>query len=247
MTGKQTEFVTADGRRVPIFMAAPDPSSKNPAIVLGYELFGMTEIPEGGPYMRALAERFSREGFVAAVPDYYAATGKQPAMSNGSISGGPNEDETRAILLETVSWLRQQADVDSGNVGAAGWCGGGRQILLLAAHCPDIRAVASFYGRLNNRPGASSPSPIDLAPRFKCAVFGGYGEDDHAIPVETVHQFKQALDQNGVTNEINIYPKAGHAFMNDRLGGYSAVATEDAWKKLIAFFSRQLRESNRRT
>jgi carboxymethylenebutenolidase len=246
MSAAQLRFETAGGLTVPVFTARPDQSGKHPALVLGYELFGMSEIPEGAPHMRDLAARFAAEGFVAAIPDTYAATGKQPARSNGQISGGPSEAETRGVLLETVAWLSGQADVDAKHIGAVGWCGGGRQVLLLAAHCPEIRAVASFYGRLDNRPGAAAnPSPIDLASTFNCAVFGAYGEDDHAIPVVTARQFGQALEHSGVTNEIHIYPNAGHAFMNDRLGSYVADAAQDAWTKLIAFFLRELRQKDR--
>jgi carboxymethylenebutenolidase len=234
------QFTTAEGRSVPIHVARPTQTGKRPALVLAYEMFGMQEIPEGAPHMRDLAERFAKEGFVAAIPDYYAATGKQPAMSNGAISGGPSEEETRSVLLAAVDWLERHAVVDGDKIGTVGWCGGGRQVLLLAAHSPKIRAVASFYGRLHNRPGAASPSPIDLAPTFTCPVFGGYGEDDHNIPIDTVRQFKAALEKGGVIHEIHTYPKAGHAFMNDRLPGYAADATADVWRKLVAFFKRHL-------
>ena len=241
MSAEQLQFKTAAGLTVPVFTARPKEAGRHPVIILGYELFGMSEIPEGAPHMRDLAERFAAEGFVATIPDYYGATGKQPAMSDGSIKGGPSEDETRSVLLETVAWLGRQAYVDAAKIGAVGWCGGGRQVLLLAAYCPEIRAVAAFYGRLHNRPGAvANPSPIDLASTFKCAVFGGYGEDDHNIPVETVRQFKQALDQAGVVNEINIFPTVGHAFMNDRLKSYNPDAAADGWAKLVAFFKRYL-------
>jgi len=240
MISEQAHFSSVDGKTVPVSIARPDGPGPFPTIMLGYELFGMTNVRGGASHMLELAARFADEGFVAAIPDYYAALGKQPVMKDGAISGGPSEDETLGVLQETLVWLGQQPYVDRRRVGAVGWCGGGRQVLLFAVHCPDIRAVASFYGRLTNRPGVASPSPIDAAGKLTCPVFGGYGEDDKYIPVDTARQFEQALERHAVPHEIHIYPGAGHAFMNNQLDSYVPAAADDAWKKLVGFFSRNL-------
>lgn len=236
----QTHYRTEDGRSVPTFLSRPDGDGQRPAILMAYEFYGMLEVPGGGPHMRDVAERFARAGFDAAVPDYYAARGKQPTMSGGTISGGPSDDETQTDLRDGVGWLRA---MESGNrtVGIVGWCGGGRHALLYAAQIGDVAAAVSFYGRLNNRPGATGPAALDLAASFRCPVFGAYGETDHAIPVASARQFDGALSAAGVAHEMHIYPGAGHAFMNDQRDSFVPAAAQDAWSKLIAFFDRTLR------
>ncbi|MDB5556020.1 MAG: putative carboxymethylenebutenolidase [Rhizobium sp.] len=236
----ETSFTTRDGRSVPTFMARPDGEGPYPGILMGYEFYGMLEVPGGASHMRSVANRFADAGFCAIVPDYYASRGKQPTMSGGMISGGPSDDETRDDLVEAAAWLQGLQWVKGRKVGAIGWCGGGRQVLLLAAQTPGLRAVASFYGRLQSRPGTTAPSPIEKADQFTCPVFGAYGEDDHSIPVATARDFDTALRAHGVPHEIHLYKGAGHAFMNDERDSYVAAAAADAWSKVIGFFDRNL-------
>ena len=200
----------------------------------------MLEVPGGGPHMRDVAGRFAAAGYVAAVPDYYAARGQQPTMEGGTIKGGPSDEQSGRDLEACVRWLAARPDVDGSHIGTIGWCGGGRQALFLAARSDAIRACASFYGRPVNRPNQPKPGPIDVVPQIRCPVFGAYGEDDKAIPVETVREFEAALDRAGVAHEIHYYPGAGHAFMNDQRDSYYEPAANESWQSVLAFFGRHL-------
>jgi carboxymethylenebutenolidase len=206
-----------------------------------YEFWGMLDVPGGGPHMRDVAQRFAREGYVAAVPDYYAVRGQQPTMEGGVIAGGPPDDEADRDLCEGVRWLQAAPYVLDARVGVIGWCGGGRHAMFLAARCPGLLAAASFYGRPINRPSQPPPSPIDLVPQMQCPIFGAYGEDDHAIPAETVRQLESELARQGVRHEIHYYPEAGHAFMNDQRDSYHEAAAADSWRRVIDYFDRHLR------
>jgi carboxymethylenebutenolidase len=233
-------YEAADGTKVPVFMASPAGAGPFPALLMAYELWGMLEIPGGGPHMRDVAARFAAAGYVAAVPDYYAARGQQPRMEGGTIKGGPSDEQSISDLCDGVRFLAALPSVDGGRIGAIGWCGGGRQSLFLAARCPGIRAAAAFYGRPINRPTQTGPSPIGLVPEMHCPVFGAFGEDDHAIPAETARQLDAELTRCGVTHEIHIYPGTGHAFMNDQRDGYFEPAATDSWNRVLAFFARHL-------
>jgi carboxymethylenebutenolidase len=236
-----TSFKAADGVPVTTYLARPDGTAKFPALVLGYEFWGMLEVPAGAPHMRELAGRFAGAGYVAAVPDYYAARGQQPTMEGGTITGSPSDEQSSSDLCDAVHWLQAQPYVDAERIGVIGWCGGGRQALFLAAKCPGVRAAASFYGRPINRPTQPGPSPIDLVDRMPCPIFGAYGAADRGIAVETVHAFEAALAAAGKTHEIHVYPEAEHAFMNDRRPeGYNAAAAADAWARVLDFFGRHL-------
>jgi carboxymethylenebutenolidase len=208
---------------------------------MGYEFWGMLEVPGGGPHMRDVAERFAREGYVAAVPDYYAARGQQPTMEGGTIKGGPSDDQSTSDLTVAVAWLRAMPTVARERVGVIGWCGGGRQALYLAGRCHDLRAAATFYGRPINRPGQPGESPIDLVPQMRCPIFGAYGEADRAIAVDTVRQLEAALQQHGVPHEMHYYANAGHAFMNDQRPDYVEAAAKAAWRDVLSFFARHLK------
>jgi len=238
-----TSYKSADGTAITTFLARPAGAGPFPALVMGYEFWGMLEVPAGGPHMRDLASRFAEAGYVAAVPDYYAARGKQPTMEGGTVVGSPPDAQSTSDLCDGVHWLQSLGYVDPQRVGIIGWCGGGRQALFVAAHCDGVAAAAAFYGRPVNRPNQTSTSPIDLVAEFKCPIFGAYGEADKAIPVETVVQFREALERQGKAHEIHVFPAAEHAFMNDRRPeGYNEAAATESWRLALDFFDRHLRQ-----
>jgi carboxymethylenebutenolidase len=237
-----TTYQARDGVRVSTYVARPDGAGRYPALVLGYEFWGMLEVPAGAPHMRDCAARFAENGYVAAIPDYYAARGQQPTMEGGTIVGSPSDEQSNSDLNDAVDWLEGLPYVDGERIGVIGWCGGGRQAWFLAANCAKLRAAASFYGRPINRPTMHGPSPIDLIPQMKCALFGGYGAADAGIAVETVEKFRDALVAQGKTAEIHIYPNGKHAFMNDRRPeGYDRDAADAAWRDVLGFFERYLK------
>jgi carboxymethylenebutenolidase len=234
-----TSYPAQDGMAVSTYLARPEGAGPFPAILMAYEFWGMLEVPGGGPHMRDMAQRFAREGYVAAVPDYYATRGKQPTMEGGVISGGPPDDEADRDLCAGVRWLQSLPYVRTGPVGVIGWCGGGRHALFLAARCPEVGAAATFYGPPINRPTRTPPSPIDVVTDIHCPIFGAYGEQDQAIPLDAAQKLEAELARHGITYEMHYYP-AGHAFMNDQRDSYNEPAAKDAWAKVLAFFRRHL-------
>jgi carboxymethylenebutenolidase len=241
LTTGQTAYRADDGTMVQTFAASPSGAGPHPALVLCYEFWGMLEIPAGGPHMRDVARRFAAAGYVAVVPDYYAARGQQPTMEGGTIVGAPSDEQSGSDLCAAVHWLQLADNVDPTRVGTIGWCGGGRQALFLAAKCSGIAAAASFYGRIVNRATQPGPSPLDLAASFPCPIFGAYGEADKGIAVDTVRSFDEELTKHGKPHEIHVFPGAEHAFMNDRRPeGYNPQAAADAWRLVVDFFGRTL-------
>ena len=67
------QYTASDGATVNTFEARPNGDGPFPAMVMAYEFWGMLEVPAGGPHMRDVAQRFAQAGYVAIVPDYYAA------------------------------------------------------------------------------------------------------------------------------------------------------------------------------
>lgn len=236
-------YRTPDGREVPTYLARPEGAGPHPAILMCYELWGMADLPEGGPHMRDVAGRFAQEGYVAIVPDYYQALGEAPRLEGGTIVGGPSDDASDDALCAGARWLHTQPYVKADAIGVIGWCGGGRHALFLAARCPEVRAAASFYGRPVNRARSDRQpvSPIDLVAQMHCPVFGAYGEADQGIPAETAQQLRAELERHGKAHEVHIYPSAGHAFMNDQRSSYLASAATDSWRRVLEFFAQHLK------
>jgi carboxymethylenebutenolidase len=72
-------------------------------------------------------------------------------------------------------------------------------------------------------------------------VLGVFGDQDQAIPVETVKEFESSLNSLGVENEIYIYPGVGHAFANPSGQNYAPEETMDAWEKTLNFLNTHLK------
>ena len=124
-------------------------------------------------------------------------------------------------------------------VAVMGFCRGGRQSWLYAAHSPHLRVAVAFYGPLG---GVTSPiqprSALDVAALIKCPMLGFYGRQDAGIPVDVVRQAEAKAKAAHKTIDIVIYSDAPHGFHADYRPSYRQADAEDAWKRTLAWFHR---------
>ncbi len=76
--------------------------------------------------------------------------------------------------------------------------------------------------------------PIERVAEFECAVLALMAGDDQGIPVDVVEEFRSAMDQAGIENEVTVYPGAPHSFF-DRKQEEFADASADAWRRVLEF------------
>ena len=75
-------------------------------------------------------------------------------------------------LDSTAAWALDNGG-SSTRVGVMGFCRGGRQTWLYAAHSPHLKAAVAFYGPLGGTPRRSSRyTALDLAADIKCPLLG---------------------------------------------------------------------------
>jgi carboxymethylenebutenolidase len=128
----------------------------------------------------------------------------------------------------------------TGRVGIAGFCMGGQFALVMSPK--GFGASAPFYG---------TPLPRELSETLDgaCPIVASYGGRD-LTGIGAPKRLQRVLDEKGVTNDVKVYPGAGHGFANKlpaqpllRIAGfgYNAAATEDAWARVFAFFGEHLR------
>jgi carboxymethylenebutenolidase len=128
----------------------------------------------------------------------------------------------------------------SGRVGIAGFCTGGQFALVMSPK--GFGASAPFYG---------TPLPRNLSETLDgaCPIVASFGGRD-PLGIGAATRLREAVLNKHITADIKAYPGAGHSFAN-RLPaqpllritgfGYNAVATEDAWSRVFAFFGEHLR------
>ena len=145
-------------------------------------------------------------------------------------------------LDAAVAWAAANGG-DTSKLAVTGFCWGGRQTWLYAAHQPKVKAGVAWYGRLVGDSTALTPRhPLDVAAQLKAPVLGLYGGADTGIALDTVEKMKAALAAAGVqgnaaarASQFVVYPDAPHAFHADYRPSFRKDAAEDGWKRALAW------------
>ena len=79
---------------------------------------------------------------------------------------------------------------------------------------------------------------------IRAKVLGVFAEDDEFVSAADVASLSTALDEAGVDAQIRVFPRVGHAFMNEsRPDAYDASAAALAWREVENFFAAELRDA----
>ena len=230
--------IDVNGFKMPAYRAAPAGKTNLPVVLILSEIFGVHE------YIADTARRFAKAGYLAIAPELFVRQGD--AQSYGEmakliaevISKVPDA-QVMADLDATVAW----AGAHGGNlnkVGVTGFCWGGRQTWLYAAHSKHIKAGVAWYGRLVGNATPLTPvHPVDVVAKLNGPVLGLYGGADTGIPVSTVAQMQNALTTGSKAAQAStfvLYPDAPHAFHADYRPSYRKPAADDGWQRALAWF-----------
>jgi carboxymethylenebutenolidase len=196
-----------------------------PAVIMIHEWLGLNE------HIKNQADILAKEGYVVLAVDLYR--GEVAADSNRAmeLTSSVRNNSASAIdnLQSAVNYVKSLEMVDGSRIASLGWCFGGDWSLQLALNSSEnpLAATIVYYGR----PVTDTASLSSIS----WPILGIFGDQDQAIPVESVKQFTSALNASGVTNEIYLYEGVGHAFANPSGDNYAPKETADAWQKTIGF------------
>lgn len=221
MSGQMVEFAS-NGSTARGYLAQPA-SGSGPGVIVLQEWWGLVD------HIKAVADRFAAEGYVALAPDLY----------HGKSAGRPDEagrlmmalDIERAVrdVRGAVSYLLERGGARPGNVAIIGFCMGGQ--LALATACADARigAVADFYG-------VHPQAKLDLA-KLQAPVLGIFAENDGFVTPAVARKLEGDLQAAGKRTDFHIFAGVDHAFFNDsRPDVYNAAAAGQAWQRTLQFF-----------
>jgi carboxymethylenebutenolidase len=194
-----------------------------PGVLLLQEIFGVSD------YIKQRAADLADLGYYVVVPEIYwrlddtaldesAPDLLQKAMA---IIGRLDWDLAVSDSVAALEYLRSR-DTPTGVVG---FCfGGGLGFNVAAVSSPDV--LVSYYG-------SALPRLLDLAPEVSATSLHHFGDADAYLPVDDL---VAVLDDA----EVHRYPDAGHAFDNPLPAFHHAEASELAWRRTVAFLSRNL-------
>jgi carboxymethylenebutenolidase len=203
-----------------------------PAVVMIHEWWGLNE------NIKNMAESLAKEGYVVLAVDLYNGQVANTTESAQNLVSKVRENPSESInnLQHAVRYLASLENVNSSKIASLGWCFGGGQSLQLALNTEPRYPLAEtiiYYGNL--------VSDQESLSKIKWPVLGIFGDQDKSISVDSVKQFEDALNANGITNEIYIYKGVGHAFANPSGDNYAPQETQDAWQKTLSFLEKYLK------
>jgi carboxymethylenebutenolidase len=225
---------------LPTLAEIPEGDGPFPGVVVVHDALGMSH--DLGAQVRWLAAA----RYLAAAPDLFAWGGHGRCLFR-TLRDMTRGDGRAFEDLELVrGWLSRHPK-STGRVGIVGFCMGGGFALMLA---PGTAYAASAvnYGGMSDRFWARMAE--------SCPIVASYGAEDGSLKGEA-ERLERVLADHGIPHDVKVYPGVGHGFMNDhdprelhwivRLLAwmsntrYDARATEDARRRIVAFFDRYLR------
>jgi carboxymethylenebutenolidase len=194
-------------------------------LVVIQEIFGVNQ------HIRAIADGYARDGFLAVAPALFDRVERNVELPYD----GPEAKKGMEIMqkldlenaLRDVDAALQYARRQTGKkAGVIGYCFGGLLAWLSATRLhPDV-AVGYYAGRIGNFASETPQAPVQLH----------FGKLDTHIPAEQVEKVHAAHPEV----EINWYENAGHGFNCDMRASYNADASALARTRALAFLKQNL-------
>jgi carboxymethylenebutenolidase len=229
---------TINAGSVPSYLARPEGDGRFPALLVFFEAFGLND------HIRRICERLAGEGYVAIAPDFYH---RQPPPRVTAYADRENtlklaerltDDDAMSDVGAAIDYLKAKPFVQAAQIGAVGFCLGGRLAFLSACRFPDIRTAVSFYGgRIGSegRFAGQTAIPLNEAEAISGPLLLFFGGRDANIPLEEVKRIEARLQELNKEAEVIVYPEAGHGFFCDERDSYNAEAARDAWGRTQRF------------
>jgi carboxymethylenebutenolidase len=231
--------VAVQGGELPAYFAKPEGQGPFPIVLVNEEIFGVHG------YIADVCRRLAKQGYAAIAVEIYARLADLTRVSDAgeiirSVVGKSSDAQIMSDSDAAIAYAAAHGG-DAGRVGVVGFCRGGRNSWLYAAHSKTVKAAVAFYGPLGGQVSDLQPKTAgQIAGEINCPVLGLYGGADQGIPADALRKAEADAKAAGKTAEIVIYPDAPHGFHADYRPSYRKEAAEDGWKRMLAWFKRYL-------
>jgi carboxymethylenebutenolidase len=225
--GRNPTTGVSDSTRV--WLVFPERPDRAPVVVVIHEIFGLT------PWVRAVADQFAADGFIAIAPDF---------ITMKSVPGNPVDGPERGLAgaaIQSLSADEVNRQIDAAakyamalpaatqKYGVVGYCWGGTASFGHAVHSPGLGAAVVYYG--------TSPAPSAVA-GIRAPVLGLYAANDARVN-RTIPPVDSAMKALGRVFTQHTFEGAGHGFLRQANAG-NVEASRKAWPLTIQFLRTHL-------
>jgi len=223
-------YVTYESRkgtgRVKAYLVKPAGNEdKLPGVLVIHENRGLN------PYIKDVARRLAKAGYMALAPDGLTSLGGYPGNDDSGREMQKKLDPAKLTNDFFAGYEHLAARPESsGKTGAVGFCYGGGVCNRLAVDYPGLAAAVPFYGL--------QPTGEDVA-RIEAPLLLHYAGLDKRIDAGWP-AFEAALKKYNKTYAVYFYEGANHGFHNDTTPRYDASAATLAWQRTLDWFGRYL-------
>ncbi len=231
----EVKIPVRDGE-LPAYAARPQGTGPFPIVLVIEEIFGVHH------YIKDVCRRLAKAGYLGVAPELYARQADLSKMTDPEtivrevIDRAPDAT-VLSDLDATAAWAAAHGRGDAGQLAVTGFCRGGRDTWLYAAHNPALKAAVAWYGPLDGTTSAIQPHTATwAASHLKCPLLGLYGGADPSSTPDQRARAEADAHAAGKIADIVVYPGAPHGFHADYRPSYRPEAAEDGWKRMVAWF-----------
>jgi carboxymethylenebutenolidase len=221
-----TMSIERQGGKMALMLGMPDGAGPFPTLLVMHHRWGLDD------FTQKVIERLNENGFIAGAPRLYR---RPDGEDTGESMKHLDDDEIIADIKTAAVYLQAQPKAKRGAEGIMGHCMGGRHSFLGAA-CHPFKGAAMLYGGSVNSGRNGKPAPLTRAASINCPILGFFGKDDKNPSPNDMAEIDAELTRLGKKHEFHAYDGAGHAFQNFNDERYRPAASEDAWRRYLAFF-----------